>query len=193
MDIEFRTICFTGPRPDVLHGYNRELYYPIVDVLKSVVKEFAASGTKEFISGGAQGFDQLAFWAVNRIMADFPAIKNNVYVPFSGQPRIWREHGVFSQEEYRLMLSKATSVRILAKDPIDKNSAIHLMHRRNHFMVNDSDAVIALLAGRSLSWATSNGGTAECVRYAVNTGKPVLALRYENGEINKEWLSVVAK
>lgn len=60
------TICFTGPRPAKLYGYTKkEEYQKIVDQLKEVIRGFAKFGIKNYITGGAQGFDQLAFWAVN--------------------------------------------------------------------------------------------------------------------------------
>lgn len=53
-------------------------------------------------------------------------------------------------------------------------------------MVKDSNLVIALLAGRSLDWENSSGGTAECVRYARSQGCPVLAIEYRpDAEENK--------
>lgn len=62
------TICFTGPRPAKLYGYTKkEEYQKIVDQLKEVIRGFAKFGIKNYITGGAQGFDQLAFWAVNSL------------------------------------------------------------------------------------------------------------------------------
>lgn len=59
------TVTFTGPRPKKLFGYNdKESYQKIVDVLKVQVKDAYDNGARRFISGGAQGLDQMAFWAV---------------------------------------------------------------------------------------------------------------------------------
>lgn len=52
-------------------------------------------------------------------------------------------------------------------------------------MVQDSDLVIALLAGRSLDWENSSGGTAECVRYARGQDRPVFAIEYRPGQESK--------
>ncbi len=173
------TVCFTGPRPKNLHGYDKERYNPIVDMTESVCRELVGLGVKRFISGGAQGFDQLAFWAVDRLRRDgMQEIANEVYVPFAKQPSIWAPKGLFSQQEYRTMLSRATDHRILAADPVNKGETVARLHGRNHSMVGDSDIVVALLSDRSLNWRTSSGGTAECVRYARNVNKPVLTIQY---------------
>ena len=76
------TICFTGPRPAKLYGYTKkEEYQKIVDQLKEVIRGFAKFGIKNYITGGAQGFDQLAFWAVNSLKKEYD-IQNIVYIPF---------------------------------------------------------------------------------------------------------------
>ena len=60
------TACFTGPRPKNLFGYDDdEAYKYLLAVTKEVVDLFYYYGYRYFISGGAQGFDQIAFWAVN--------------------------------------------------------------------------------------------------------------------------------
>ncbi len=171
-------VCFTGPRPKNLHGYVRAPYRPIVDVTEQVCRELVGLGAKRFISGGAQGFDQLAFWAVERLRKDTPDVANEVYVPFAKQPSIWASEGVFGQREYRLMLSKATGHKVLAADPVTKGETVARLHGRNHAMVADADLVVALLSGRSLDWQNGSGGTAECVRYARSVNKPVLAVSY---------------
>lgn len=66
------TICFTGPRPAKLYGYTKkEEYQKIVNQLKEIIRGFAKFGIKNYITGGAQGFDQLAFWAVNSLKVPY--------------------------------------------------------------------------------------------------------------------------
>ena len=60
-------MCFTGRRPKDLFGYNHDAYIPMVEAIKRDLRGFVSNGYTEFISGGAQGFDQLAFWAVNAL------------------------------------------------------------------------------------------------------------------------------
>ena len=59
------TICFTGHRPNRLAGYNsRAPYTMFVRKLKQMLVPLIRQGYTRFITGGAQGIDQLAFWAV---------------------------------------------------------------------------------------------------------------------------------
>ena len=69
-----KTLCFTGRRPKDLFGYDKDKYYPIVDKLELILEDFYLQGFKKYISGGAQGFDQLSFWAVNRLKKKYPDI-----------------------------------------------------------------------------------------------------------------------
>ena len=136
----------------------------------------------EFISGGAQGFDQLAFWAVEKAKRLHPELNigNILYIPFENQPFRWSPDGMFGRKEYMLMRRRANITRIVSPNPApdDSRVAVKALHERNHAMVKDSDLVIALLAGRSLDWENSSGGTAECVRYARAQNRPVFAIEY---------------
>lgn len=180
------TICFTGPRPNQLHGYDeatRPLYAQIVDFTQNVILEFARGNPGvEFISGGAQGFDQLAFWAVEKAKRLHPELNigNILYIPFENQPSRWSPDGMFGRKEYLLMRRRANITRIVSPNPApdDSRAAVKALYERNHAMVKDSDLVIALLAGRSLDWENSSGGTAECVRYARVQDQPVFAIEY---------------
>lgn len=180
------TICFTGPRPSQLHGYDepaRPLYAQIVDFTLDVILKFARKtpGTN-FISGGAQGFDQLAFWSVEKAKRLHPEldITNILYIPFENQPSRWSPDGMFGRKEYPLMRRYANITRIVSPNPApdDSRAAVKALHKRNHAMVQNSDLVIAFLAGRSLDWEHSSGGTAECVRYACSQNRPVFAIEY---------------
>lgn len=183
------TACFTGPRPKNLFGYYDSMAYAkIMDRVGAIIPMLVQAGTKTFISGGAQGFDQLAFHTVECYGRKL-GVENVVYVPFLGQETRWAETGLFGQAQYRQMLDKASYVRTLSDTPPkDYWDAPRMLHERNHAMVEDSDYVIALLADRSLDWRTAKGGTAECVRYAVSKCKPVLAFRINGTEISgPEW------
>lgn len=184
-----KTACFTGPRPRQLYGFhNHHMYDAITEALGELIPMFVNQGVLTYISGGAQGFDQLAFWAVELYAHDYD-VSNTIYVPFEGQESRWVYAGKFGQAEYLSMLRRADYVDVLSQNPGLTNVA-PLLFARNHKMVDDSDFVIALLAGRSLNWRTERGGTAECVRYAISKHKPVLALSIINGEVQAPtWLA----
>lgn len=178
-----KTLCFTGRRPKDLCGYKKEKYKNLVDCITKFCDYFYKQGYRNFISGGAQGFDQLAFWAVNKLKASHPDIKNIVYVPFKGQERNWLATGLFSRQEYRLMLSLADEVVYLQDELHDYKDIAKALFARNHAMVDASDAVIALYPDNT--WPTSKGGTAECMRYAETHHKDIHQIDYTiaNNEI----------
>lgn len=103
-----RTICFTGPRPNKLYGYkNKEKYQKLVDCIHDFLRGFCRIESDEIltvITGGAQGIDQLAFWAANSLKKKY-SLKNEVYIPFVGQEELWNETGLFGKKEYRKMKS----------------------------------------------------------------------------------------
>jgi len=169
-----KTICFTGHRPIKLHGYIREPYLPLVEKLTAWIIELHENNCAptKFISGGAQGIDQLAFWAVSHAKKIYPEIINTVYVPFKDQERRWRTNGPFSQEDYHLMLSKADEVVYLQPELTDYGQIKKALFERNHRMVNDSDYVIGVYHGEDFRTAP-NGGTAECLKYAIQQNKKI--------------------
>ena len=179
-----KTICFTGHRPKKLCGYNRDSYVLLVHQLKNILADYYKQGYTKFISGGAQGFDQLAFWAVNKLKNDGNFdIKNVVYIPFYTYGDNWFDTGVFGRNNYNKMLKIADEQVILDSKPTSKNEVIKCLMGRNHKMVDDSDLIIALY--ESDNYMNDNGGTAECIRCALKQKKPVLLLKYkiENNQI----------
>ena len=183
-----KTIAFTGRRPKDLCGYEYESYRTFVDQLTCILDGLNQQGYSKFIGGGAQGFDQLAFWAVNRLRMKYARqVDNIVYIPFRGQESRWAKKGNFSQEDYGKMLRFATETVCLSDCCLEDYSRIvEAMHNRNHKMINDCDLVVALYP--SDDFMTSKGGTAETMRYAKSVGKPILQIRYV---INNNVLSIV--
>ena len=181
-----KTMCFTGPRPKGLYGYNHDVYIPIVEATKNALREHITNGYTRFITGGAQGFDQLAFWAVNALKREGLPIKNIVYVPFKGQERAWKETGLFSQQEYRLMLQLADEVHVLYQNINDKHAIIEALFGRNHRMVDDSNAIFGLYPDYSWQLSEAKGGTAECLKYAQDKAKPIFQL--SNDTLRGQWL-----
>lgn len=174
-----KSICFTGRRPKDLLGYDKKSYVPMVDALKRDIAALHQNyGFSRFISGGAQGFDQLAFWAVNALKRDQGLnIKNIVYVPFKEQECMWKQQGLFSQTEYGLMLSLADEVIIIADiNRSDKRAIVKAMHDRNHAMVDASNLVFGLYPDFSWSMPDTKGGTAECLKYALSKDKQIFQM-----------------
>lgn len=175
-----KTIAFTGSRPSKLCGYDRAKYDDFVHWLKQYILSLYDNGFTKFISGGAQGFDQLAFWAVNLAKAVHPDIENILYLPFPRQEHLWSKEGLFSKSEYKLIKRYADNIIFCSNlDPTSASKAqvSKELYNRNHCMVNDADEIIALYPDDT--WMNNNGGTAECMRYTRIYKKPINQLYYK--------------
>ena len=175
--IEGDTVAFTGRRPKDLVGYNKQSYEPFMSDLRVLVFELYCHGIRRFITGGAQGFDQLVFWAVYWLRKQYPDVENIVYVPFKHQPNRWLDSGLFSKHEYELMMKHKTSHKVIVPNcPMQQWAMVRAYEERNHQMVNDSNGLIGLYPDDQ--WRYNKGGTAECLRYAEIVNCPTLLLRY---------------
>lgn len=182
------TVCFTGHRPkDIIldNPYdesNRPKYQKLVDAIAEQVTKLVEQGYVNFISGGAQGMDQLAFWAVNNVKRSHPHIQNIVYMPFRGQESRWAKTGLFSQHEYNLMLKRADHVYVCNEEITggDRFPVIaKALMDRNEDMVQDSSYVMALCNHEDWMSPTTKGGTAACMKYAKKHGRPIAIIKYQ--------------
>ena len=175
-------VSFTGRRPKDLYGYNHDAYLQMVDAIKVNLRYLYSIGYRLFISGGAQGFDQLAFWAVNALKREgYTDIRNIVYVPFVGQQLAWKKTGLFSQAEYNLMLSLADEVYYLKIiDTNNKKQVISALYDRNHAMVDTTNLTFGLYPDYSWQMESVKGGTAECLRYAHMKQNKIFQLSNES-------------
>lgn len=148
------TIAVTGHRPDKLNG-EYDMRGPtsrmIYNELDKIVGQISPS---QMISGMALGVDMIfANVAINRKIPFIAAI------PFEGQESKWPES---SQRTYRKMLSYATEIKYVCSP----GYAGWKMQKRNEWMVNNCDVLIAV-------WNGTKGGTFNCVNYAVDKGKDI--------------------
>lgn len=170
------TMCFTGRRPKDLCGYETAKYKEFVDNLAKLIFDtfYVKLGIRRFITGGAQGFDQMVFWAVEKIKKTYGCndIQNVVFIPFEHQEIRWAEKGLFSVSDYRMMIKHADMVVVVCKD-----NTIESMFTRNHAMCDVSTYCLGLYPDDN--WNINKGGTAECLRYAVNHCSNTIRLGYE--------------
>lgn len=179
-------MCFTGRRPKDLCGYRHENYSAFVKALHDLIYEkyYKDLGIRVFVTGGAQGFDQLAFWAVAHMVQHYMLNDvTNIVFGVRGQDRRWKDTGAFSREEYRLMLARASYV-CWVTDYAEQGIAA--LHERNHIMADHACCLLALYPDNT--WTTSKGGTAECLRYAAAKNWPAksiarLEYKIENGDL----------
>ncbi len=144
----------TGHRPDKLGGYSAEARQKLESFAEKIVIQLKP---KKLYSGFAQGWD-LAL-AEAAVRCGVPLI---AAIPFGGQEYLWPAE---AQERYRTLLRKAATVRLVCEG----GYAAWKMQRRNEYLVTSSNLVVAL-------WDGSDGGTANCLRYAEKSGRKMLEM-----------------
>lgn len=174
------TMCFTGPRPKsfltslgILSGvnpYDITFYKQFRKDLFEYVKKLVKQGYSRFITGGAQGFDQLAFWAVNECKQQHPYIQNIVFAPFENQESRWPVYSTFGQRDYYKMLGLADEVYIVSEE----NSVKALFDRNIEMCKHSCHVTAAVPKGNPAS-----SGTWHCMESAMKRKMSVTELRYE--------------
>ncbi len=175
-------VCFTGRRPKDLGGYVHKNYDGLLRFLQEYIEAELCPYKARFITGGAQGFDQLVFWAVASVKttAKLP-MENALYLPFPSQDRNWSATGPFGREEYGLMKRNATEIKYISdKNPDGYRDAVKFLMARNSAMLADADTCIGLWTDDD-AWQDPNmrSGTAACLRDAVKKCGHVQIIRYE--------------
>jgi uncharacterized phage-like protein YoqJ len=150
-------VSFTGHRPKKFSGYKP---CPTHDWVRARVREkLIELKPTEAISGMALGFDQWSAEVCIELGIPFVAA-----IPFVGQELEWPW---YSQQHYLTLLKKAARVHVVdSVPPTAYYEAAQKLLARNHWMVDNSDAVIA-------AWDGSDGGTEKCVKYAQKVGRPI--------------------
>lgn len=145
-------ITATGHRPGKLGGYSAMLDERLKQF---AIEEIRSLSPTEMVSGMSGGWDTAVAEACIELDIPFTAA-----VPFRGQDAVWP---AAARVRYRRLLSKANRVI----EVCDPQYAAWKMMRRNVWMVDRCDAVLAL-------WDGSDGGTGNCVAYAKARQKPVM-------------------
>lgn len=141
------TIAATGHRPHKL-GYSTE------EQLANLIEQYLTRHSPQrAISGMAIGWDMI--FAETALKMNIPLI---CAIPFIDQPARWPSHLV---ARWAKIKRAATEIHVIS--PIYSLAAFQ---RRNEWMVDHADRICAL-------WNGSAGGTANCIRYAHEKGKPV--------------------
>lgn len=122
-------------------------------LLEFATAKLTACAPSKVLTGVALGWDQLVAEACRRLRIPYEA-----YVPGIGQGSRW-EHS--ERLNYEFLLAKAARVVYVTDGPCT-DVAFELRNRR---MVDDCTELAAF-------WSGAEGGTANCLRYAVKVGKP---------------------
>lgn len=175
------TTCFVGTPPQYyfsdpfdinLHKNDYErMTDEIYKTIKPIFHKIHNAGyVARFITGGRQGFEQLAFQAVEHLKEQYDGIENVVYIPFANQDNRWPETGLFSQTEYQNMLEKADTV-YNCNPQIDVETAsiwdLSKAYRIcKHMMIDASSNIIGQYTTNAWRKPYLKGGTEESLRYA---------------------------
>jgi uncharacterized phage-like protein YoqJ len=142
----------TGHRPSKLGGYGQEVFKGLVGLALSAIH---SRGYTRIISGMALGWDQALAAAAIQLKIPFIAA-----VPCHNYHVKWPNSSV---SQYQSLLKQCSEVVIVTHAPYQP----HYLQLRNQWMVDRADEILALFDGEK------QGGTWNCIRYAMEKGKPI--------------------
>lgn len=153
-----QTCCFSGYRPHKfafkLCDENAE-YAALCNRLYKTLENLIKSGYKNFICGGAMGFDIVCAETVLQLKNQYPHIALYCFLPFKNQSynfsKAWKER-------YQKILSGGTQNFFISNA---YRSGCY--QKRNKYMVDNSALLLTYFDGQA-------GGTAKTVAYAEKTG-----------------------
>lgn len=146
-------LSVTGHRPDKLGGYHPSIQNKLVTIAICSLKKY---NPHLIITGMAIGWDQAIAQAC--ITTNIPFI---AAIPFLYQEKKWP---VPTQTHYHYLLSHAKSKITINEG----NYEAWKMHKRNKWMVDHSDWILAL-------WNNEpNGGTYSTLQYAKSIKKKII-------------------
>jgi len=161
------TCAFTGHRPGKLPwGYDetdprcRELKQRLYDTAEAV----ASAGFRRFLCGMAEGCDLYFCEALTALREEYPDIRIEACIPFPGQADKWPRK---ERARYARLVSECDERTVLSEEYTPG-----CMMKRNRYMVDNADLIIACYDGRS-------GGTLNTLRYAIEKDVRILHLPIE--------------
>ena len=159
------TCCFTGHRPQKLpwgeaeSGSDFDEFY--VHLERTIQNLILRHDVHHFITGMALGSDLYAAEIVLKLEERGYHVTLECAIPFPEQTRGWSpEH----KERYQSILSLAHRHTL-----IQEHYSPDCYQRRNRYMVEQSNAVLAI-------WSGGPGGTAQTVRYALEQGRALFVI-----------------
>jgi uncharacterized phage-like protein YoqJ len=144
-------VAGTGHRPDKLGGYGDDVFKRLVVLARSYLEQLQPW---HVISGMALGWDQALAMAAVKLGIPFTAA-----VPFADFHSKWPQQ---SKEVYYRLVREAQHVQMVSEPGYEPWK----LQARNEWMVDHADRMVALYMG-------GNGGTSNCLIYAVKQKVPV--------------------
>lgn len=154
--------CVTGHRPKGF-PFSRDkediifIYYK--NQLSDEVDRLANEGYTHFITGMAEGADIDFAEAVILLRMDIPHIKLEAALPYPITPA--QRRTAFGEERDGILL------KCNIKHAVSPHYHKGCMQKRNEYMVDKADIVLAIWNGKT------EGGTWNTIKYARSKGKPI--------------------
>ena len=162
MDGRALICCFTGHRPMKLPWGMNEDDPRCLDLkaeLAARLEGLYELGFRRFLCGMAIGCDMYFAEAVLALREDHPDVRLEAVIPFGDQPGRWNEK---QRRRYNALIDSADRVTVL-----QTVYTSDCMMRRNRWMVDRSDLLLACYDGRP-------GGTMNTILYAERSGLRVM-------------------
>lgn len=163
---EKKVCCFTGHRPQKLSfGFNEEdgrcvqLKQAIMEQTEKLITQ---CGVTHFIVGMALGVDIYSAEIVLLLKEKYPQITLECAIPCETQCEKWSEP---MRDRYFYIVMSCDEETML-----QRHYTKDCMQKRNQYMVDKSDYVIAV-------WNGKPSGTGNTVHYAESKGKTVIRIR----------------
>lgn len=164
-----KTCTFTGHRPQNLPFGFRETDKRCIALKKKLREQMIQlienQDVTHFISGMAMGVDLFAAEIILELKARYPGITLESALPCETQAVWWTEA---FRDRYFDILSKCDKETVL-----QGHYTRDCMHKRNRYMVDQADYLIAVWDGRP-------SGTGWTAQYAQRQGKPVIVINPNN-------------
>ena len=156
MNLEIRTVCFTGHR-DIPPAH----IFSLPRVLEREVLNLIERGATVFRAGGAMGFDTLAALKMLELREIYPHIELELILPCRNQTERWSEPEV---RTYQYVLDQADRHTFLHDRYVDG-----CMLERNRELLRGSDVCLAYCC-------QNRGGTLYTVTHAIKQGVELINL-----------------
>jgi uncharacterized phage-like protein YoqJ len=132
--------------------------------LRAIIERFILKrGVTTFISGMALGVDMWSAQIILQLKEKYPNIKLVCAIPCAEQYKIWNED---DQIIYHEILEQSDEVYYVSEDAY----TAWCMHKRDEWMVDNSNFVIAVFDG------VEDGGTWHTVKYAKKRQRKIIQL-----------------